>query len=162
MNSVDICKDINAIWTRLFDHRLFLHGEIQFTLREYEQKRGDVEVDHLFTLLEKIADIKGTQINRLKESVDFSLLDVNDTIKEALSICNIINDLESTYPQDSATELARNSRKVEWEKFVDDMSVHCEEVDTTYEQKQEELQQLYVDLQNKLGINTTNQNEGSS
>lgn len=109
-------------------------------------------MDHLFSLLEKVADIKTTQINRLKESVDFSLLDVDKSLKEALVICNSINDLETTYQQDSATELARNSRKVEWERFIDSMSAHCEEIDTTFEEKQEELEKLYLDLENKLSV----------
>ncbi|KAF5287244.1 hypothetical protein FQR65_LT12288 [Abscondita terminalis] len=116
------------------------------------QKRSDIEVDHLFSILEKVADIKGTQINRLKESVDFSLLDVDENLQEALKICHSVNDLETVYQQDSATELARNSRKVEWENFIDSMSIQCEEIDNAFEQKQKELETLYIDLENKLSV----------
>ncbi|KAF5283426.1 hypothetical protein FQA39_LY04802 [Lamprigera yunnana] len=92
-----------------------------FSDDDYEQKRNDIEVDHLFNILEKVGDIKTTQINRLKESVDFSLLDVDKFLKEALSICDIVSSLEHNYQEDSATDLARNSRKVEWERFIDNL-----------------------------------------
>lgn len=31
--------DTGEIWNRLFDHRAFLNGEIQFTLKEFEVRK---------------------------------------------------------------------------------------------------------------------------
>lgn len=145
-------KVIHSIWQRLFDHKVFLHGEIQFTLREYEQLRNDIEVEYLFSLLEKVTESKGTQIDRLKEGVDTLHTSVDLTLKASLDICNKIIDLEDTYKQDPALDIAKQSRNLEWNKFVDNMSEECTKIDIAFEQKEKEIAEVYENLQNKLSI----------
>lgn len=151
-NMVDILKDIGRIWTRLFDHKVFLNGEIQFTLREYEQKRSDKEVEHLFSLLEQIADLKVAQINRLEESVALTLPHTETKAREGLIICDSIAELEQAYAQDSSIELSRNNIKLIWEQFVDNMSTQCAQVDNTFQEQEKELHKLYDELRDKLDI----------
>lgn len=43
-------------------------------------------------------------------------------------------------------------RKKEWEKFINDMSDKCEKVDHTFQEKENEIQEFYVDLEKKLHI----------
>lgn len=149
-NMTDILKGISAIWLRLFDHKVFLHGEVQFTLREYEQKRNDIEVEQLFFILEKAEDIKGAQIYRVQQSVNLTLSESERNLKEALDICDSIADLERTYEKDSTLKLHRQNNKLEWEQFVDSMTTNCTYIDSTFQQKEVELQKLYDDLRIKL------------
>ncbi|XP_022915091.1 biogenesis of lysosome-related organelles complex 1 subunit 5 [Onthophagus taurus] len=148
----DIVKEVGTIWSRLFDHKAFLNGEIRFTLQEFETIRGDQEVQNLFALLEKITDIKGTQIPRIKQLSESTLSQTVEVLNNSLDICDKINALEEKYKNDIALELCRENRNTEWEKFVDDISFTCKRLDNTFEEKEEELQEFYRDLEKKLYI----------
>ncbi|GJQ65769.1 hypothetical protein Trydic_g11947 [Trypoxylus dichotomus] len=148
----DIVKDFGVIWSRLFDHRPFLNGEIHYTLHEFENLRNDTEVESLFLLLEQITDIKTTQIDRVKQAVDLTIKPSTETLAKALNICEKIAQSEEKYKKDPSLELCRQSRKVEWEKFVDEISYRCKRLDNTFEEKEEELQEFYRDLERKLNL----------
>lgn len=147
-----LTKDTGEIWNRLFDHRAFLNGEIQFTLKEFEQKRSDKEVEYLFKLLEQITEVKDTQIVRLKQSTNLSISSINNNLDLALNTCRQIEDIELKYKEDTSLALAQEERKLRWEKFVDDMTHKCSRVDNTFDEKEEELQEFYSDLERKLQI----------
>lgn len=46
----------------------------------------------------------------------------------------------------------REIRKLEWEKFVNDMSEKCEKVNQTFDEKENEIKEFYIDLERKLHI----------
>lgn len=46
----------------------------------------------------------------------------------------------------------REIRKLEWEKFVNDMSENCEKVNQTFQEKENEIKEFYTDLERKLHI----------
>lgn len=54
--------------------------------------------------------------------------------------------------QDSTLEIQRQIRKVEWEKFINDITVSCANINSTIEEKEKELQEFYNDLEKKLVI----------
>lgn len=54
--------------------------------------------------------------------------------------------------QDSVLNENRLARRKEWEKFINDMSDKCERVDQTFQEKENEIQEFYVDLEKKLHI----------
>lgn len=43
-------------------------------------------------------------------------------------------------------------RKKEWDQFIDDMNFKCKRIDNAFEEKEEELRDLYADLNHKLNI----------
>jgi len=61
---------VNEIFSRLFDHRPFLKGEIQYIKQDFEEKRNDREVDNLFRSLELITEIKEVQIEQIVNATD--------------------------------------------------------------------------------------------
>ncbi|XP_018334841.1 biogenesis of lysosome-related organelles complex 1 subunit 5 [Agrilus planipennis] len=148
----DICKDANSIWSRLFDHKAFLNGEVQFFIREFERKRNDWEVEQLFTVLEKVTDIKVTQIDRFKQSVNLSFPQINIGLSKVSNLSDNIILAEEKYKTDTTLEQAREQRKLEWQQFVDNMSHACNNIDTTFEQKEKELEEFYTDLEEKLQV----------
>lgn len=77
---------------------------------------------------------------------------LNSNLYKALSICNSIEDTQQKYKEDSSLSVAREDRKIQWEKFMDDMTYKCERVDNTFDEKEEELHEFYVDLERKLQI----------
>lgn len=46
----------------------------------------------------------------------------------------------------------REKRQKEWDQFIDDMNFKCQRIDNAFEEKEEELRDLYADLNHKLNI----------
>lgn len=144
---------IGEIWSRLFDHRPFLNGEIKYMQKEFEEKRGDREVENLFAILEKLTEIKDSQVDRIKKGAD-TLPVLNEKLDQALKLSG---DIENEYLD--VHEVAekrraenREKRQKEWDQFIDDMNFKCKRIDNAFEDKEEELKDLYADLNHKLNI----------
>ncbi|XP_012235867.1 biogenesis of lysosome-related organelles complex 1 subunit 5 [Linepithema humile] len=149
-----IIKDTGEIWSRLFDHRPFVQGEITFFLREFQEKRADREVERLFKILEYTTELKESQLDRTEQLGDCHLPSLKANVDVALSMCNRVLQREENFVSDNALRQNRLIRKVEWEKFINDMSDKCQEVDQTFQQKENEIQDFYIDLEKKLHITT--------
>lgn len=144
----DVLKDISNIGSRLFDHNGFLSGEINFLLKEFEEKRGDAEVDNLFNTIENITDIKDTHIDQLKETINESLIESNRQLSEALQLC----DQFSTLQEKISKESDKNFEK--WKeartKFMDEILPKYYDINRDIAEKQEELKIFYGNLERKL------------
>ncbi|XP_012149822.1 biogenesis of lysosome-related organelles complex 1 subunit 5 [Megachile rotundata] len=147
-----VIKDAGEIWSRLFDHRPFIQGEITFFLREFEEKRGDTEVERLFKILEYTTELKENQLDRTEQLGDCHLPSLKANVDVALSMCERVLQREQDFDPDIALQENREKRKVEWEKFVNDMSEKCEKVNQTFEEKENEIKEFYIDLEKKLHI----------
>lgn len=148
----DILKDTHSIWQRLFDHKGFLNGEIQYALREYEQKRNDQEVENLFAIVENIADIKDTQIDKSKQLIDSTFPQIQLDLVRADHMLKSIEELEQKHKENNTLEQRREKRKAEWRKFVEEITEHCSEIDESFIEKEDELQEFYRDLERKLHL----------
>lgn len=62
----------------------------------FQQKRGDLEVDELFSILEIITDIKDTKIRTLQGALH-NLQDTKLKLDETLDACNKSKDIEAKY-----------------------------------------------------------------
>ncbi|XP_076683354.1 biogenesis of lysosome-related organelles complex 1 subunit 5 [Andrena cerasifolii] len=147
-----VIKDTGEIWSRLFDHRPFIQGEITFFLREFQEKRGDREVEHLFKILEYSTELKENQLDRTEQLGDCHLPSLKANVDVALSMCERVLQREQDFDSDGALQENRERRKLEWEKFVNDMSEKCAKVNQTFEEKEEEIKEFYMDLERKLHI----------
>ncbi|XP_033333017.1 biogenesis of lysosome-related organelles complex 1 subunit 5 isoform X2 [Megalopta genalis] len=147
-----IIKDTGEIWSRLFDHRPFIQGEITFFLREFQEKRGDREVERLFKILEYSTELKENQLDRTEQLGDCHLPSLKANVDVALSMCERVLQREQDFDIDKTLEDNRKIRKLEWEKFVNDMSEKCEKVNQTFEEKEDEIKEYYTDLEKKLHI----------
>ncbi|CAD6227519.1 GSCOCG00001202001-RA-CDS [Cotesia congregata] len=148
-----VIKDIGEIWSRLFDHRPFLQGELSYFVREFEEKRGDREVERLFKILEYSTELEQNQIDRAEQLGDCHLPSLKANADVALTMCERIIQRENKFNHDSKIAENRELRKEEWKKFINDMSDKCRKVDATFNEKEEELKKFYVDLEKKLHIN---------
>ncbi|CAK9833859.1 Biogenesis of lysosome-related organelles complex 1 subunit 5 [Anthophora retusa] len=147
-----IIKDTGEIWSRLFDHRPFIQGEISFFLREFQDKRGDREVERLFKILEYSTELKESQHDRTEQLGDCHLPSLKANVDVALSMCERVLQREQDFDSDRVLQENREIRKLEWEKFVNDMSEKCEKVNQTFEEKENEIREFYIDLEKKLHI----------
>lgn len=147
-----LIKDTGEIWSRLFDHRPFVQGEITFFLREFEEKRADREVERLFKILEYSTELKESQLDRTEQLGDCHLPSLKANVDVALSMCSRVLQREENFDSDSVLNENRLARRKEWEKFINDMSDKCQRVDQTFQEKENEIQEFYVDLEKKLHI----------
>jgi hypothetical protein len=60
-----------------------------------QEKRGDREVERIFQILERVTEIKETQIDRVKISCDVQLPVLNSNLEVALSMCDSILEKEN-------------------------------------------------------------------
>ncbi|KAG5325173.1 BL1S5 protein, partial [Pseudoatta argentina] len=146
-----VIKDTGEIWGRLFDHRPFIQGEVTFFLREFQEKRSDREVERLFKILEYTTELKESQLDRTEQLGDCHLPSLKANVDVALSMCNRVLQREENFDSDVLSE-NRLLRKKEWERFINDMSNKCEKVDQTFQEKENGIQEFYVDLEQKLHI----------
>ncbi|XP_062524569.1 biogenesis of lysosome-related organelles complex 1 subunit 5 isoform X2 [Bombyx mori] len=123
-------------------------------LKEFEEKRGDREVENLFKILEKITEIKDNESERIRKSGHNALPVLSEKLEQALNLCE---ELEKDYLETQKVcqkQIKSNQelRKREWDKFIDDMNFKCQRIDNAFEEKEEELRDLYADLKHKLNI----------
>lgn len=145
-----VIKDTGVIWSRLFDHRPFVHGEISYFVREFEEKRGDREVERLFKILEYSSELEQSQIDRAEQLGDCHLPSLKANTDVALSMCERILERENKFNSDIELADKRKERKKQWEQFMNDMSDRCRQVDETFLEKEEKLTEFYIDLEKKL------------
>lgn len=88
----------------------------------------------------------------MKQCADTNVFTINNNLQKALAVCNLIEDTQQKYKEDSSLSSAREDRKIRWEKFMDDMTYKCKRVDNTFDEKEEELHEFYIDLEHKLQI----------
>ncbi|XP_015587957.1 biogenesis of lysosome-related organelles complex 1 subunit 5 [Cephus cinctus] len=147
-----IAKDIGEIWSRLFDHRPFVQGEIIYFVREFQEKRGDREVERLFKILEYSTELGQSQLDRSEQLGDCHLPSLKANTDVALSMCERVLQRGEEFDTESKLQVKRELRKAEWEKFINDISDKCVKVDQTFQEKEEELKEFYADLEKKLQI----------
>ncbi|XP_032529105.1 biogenesis of lysosome-related organelles complex 1 subunit 5 isoform X2 [Danaus plexippus] len=123
-------------------------------LKEFEEKRGDREVENLFAILEKLTDIKDTQLEKVEKASSTALPVLAEKLNQALQLSEEIEADYLELQKKSKQKLAENKekRQQEWDQFIDDMNFKCQRIDNTFEEKEEELRDLYADLKHKLNI----------
>ncbi|CAH0724681.1 unnamed protein product, partial [Brenthis ino] len=152
----ELSREISQVWSRLFDHRPFLNGEIKFMLKEFEEKRGDREVENLFAILENLTDIKDTQVEKIIKSSNTALPVLGEKLNQALKLSEEIEkeylEVQKAYKQKVAEN--RERRQKDWDQFIDDMNFRCQRIDNTFEEKEEELRD-FIDNQKPIFLTTS-------
>lgn len=57
----------------------------------FQEKRGDREVENLFAILEKLTEIKDSQVDKIKKSGETGLPVLKEKLNQALQVCNEID-----------------------------------------------------------------------
>ncbi|XP_050671115.1 biogenesis of lysosome-related organelles complex 1 subunit 5 [Leptidea sinapis] len=149
----ELSREIGEIWSRLFDHRPFLNGEIKYMIKEFEEKRGDREVENLFSILENLTDVKDSQVDKIRKSSKVLPI-LSEKLQQVLALTDSVEKEYLELQKDCMEKREKNKekRKKEWDQFIDDMNFKCQRIDNTFEEKEEELRDLYADLNHKLNI----------
>lgn len=117
-------SDINEIYTRIFHHRHFINGEIDYFLNEFEVsvfghviqknnnpkvqiqnhlirylqlKRGDREIENLFNAVQNTIDARDTSIEKCRNLSESNLPFLKIKLDETLALCeNVLSRDQNT------------------------------------------------------------------
>lgn len=89
----DIC---NAQY-RILDHRVFVNGEIEAFLNNFESQRNDSEIESLFKVTETVGALKYEISDRCINLGATNLKDISTELKSLLNkVDNLVNDLQKS------------------------------------------------------------------
>lgn len=143
-----VAADVHEIFSRLFDHRPFLKGEIAFFKKEFEEKRGDREVEQLFRALELTTEIKQAQVEKVVEASDANLPRTIADIEVALRMCHTSLDADGRALQaTSEVERRQKERQARVAAAEGDVAAKLAAVDSTFDQKEKDLQEKFNKLE---------------
>ncbi|XP_017104143.3 biogenesis of lysosome-related organelles complex 1 subunit 5 [Drosophila bipectinata] len=146
-------RELYKVPLRILDHRVFVNGEIESFLENFETRRNDSEVEKLFQVAETVGSLKYDLSDRCIGSGSQNLTDLGSEVNQLLEG---VNDLlakakvertPSTRLQEA--RLAREKRRAE---FLTNLEHGYRRIENSFEEKEEEIAELYSDLQLKLNI----------
>ncbi|KQS52522.1 biogenesis of lysosome-related organelles complex 1 subunit 5 [Drosophila erecta] len=151
-------RELYKVPLRILDHRVFVNGEIEAFLENFEVRRNDSEVEKLFQVTETVGSLRydlsrcsatgsgsgsGTEnLAQLDTEVNHLLDGVNALLAKAK-----VERTASTQLQEA--RLAREQRRAE---FLTNLEHGYRRIENSFEEKEEEIAELYSDLQLKLNI----------
>lgn len=119
-------------------------------MKEFEEKRGDREVESVFKVLERVTELNGGEIDKVKAQCDSTLPNLNARLIAANSLCSKIIDQERSSEIEQALESSKATRDSEWNSFVQDIEDKKCKVDEAYKQKENDLKERYNKLEDNL------------
>jgi len=144
-----VCQDTNDIYSRLFDHRPFLNGEIHSFLREFEDKKGNRDIEALLKCHQKLTELNDTLSHfpeNFKDTVKNFQEQVAETTVRVQTIC-IPKVIE-----DNKLAESKEIRQNKWQVFLDQNTSKLWEVENLAKEKELEYRQHYAELEEKLKI----------
>ncbi|XP_064085090.1 biogenesis of lysosome-related organelles complex 1 subunit 5 isoform X1 [Macrobrachium rosenbergii] len=144
-------KDVNEVFSRLFDHRPFLRGEIDYFKKEFEEKRGDREVEQLFRSLELITEIKEGQIEKIVGSSDDNLPRTIADIQVALHMCEDTLATDKQFNTEELLAKKRADRSARLGAVQRDVDEKLKLLDDTYKEKEKAMRLQFEQLEKNAG-----------
>lgn len=119
---------------------------------ELQDSRQDREVDRLFRILERVTELKDSEINKSKSLADIHIPKLSAELQVAESIADKLLNKRLKSEEDITKQLEkkRQDRTQEWDTFVHDMTSKCIRIDNTFKEKEEEVRELYKQAEVKL------------
>ena len=74
-------------------------------MKEFEEKRGDREVESVFKVLETVTELNGGEIDKVQAQCDSTLPNLKERLTAANSLCTKILDQERRLRPASQTDL---------------------------------------------------------
>lgn len=127
-----------------------MQGEIKHFVKEFEEKRGDREVESVFKILETVTELDSGEIDKVKAQCDSTLPNLNAKLLVANSMCNKILDQARSSEIEQALESSKAARDKEWNGFLNDCKDKKQNVDDAYLKKENDIRDRYAKLEENL------------
>ncbi|XP_017058565.1 biogenesis of lysosome-related organelles complex 1 subunit 5 [Drosophila ficusphila] len=144
-------RELYKVPLRILDHRVFVNGEIEAFLENFEVRRNDSEVEKLFQVTETVGSLKYDLSERCIASGAQNLAQLDTEVNQLLDGVNALlakaKVERKASPQLQEARLAREQRRAE---FLTNLEHGYRRIENSFEEKEEEIAELYSDLQLKL------------
>lgn len=136
------------IHSKLFNHKLVVQTEVKNFIREFEEKRGDREVDAVFSSLERVSELRDIGLPGLTEYLTGTApteLLANLAVSE--SMFSRILEQEDSKEVEKTLAASREARQRDWEIFLQETQARCTRGDKSFREQEEAIRKKYQDLQ---------------
>lgn len=141
-------EDISEVHSRLFNHRPFLQGEVKHFLREFEEKRGDREVENIFSCLERVSELRDLGLPGLITSATSnSSTSLVANLEVAESMLGRILEQGDTGEVEKTLVASRDAREKEWTNFLQEVQIRCRKIDQSFKEQEDAIRKKYQDLE---------------
>jgi len=141
-------EDITEVHARLFNHRPFLQGEVKHFIREFEEKRGDCEVENIFSCLERVSELRDLGLpGLLSSSGTNSSTSLVANLQVAESMLGRILEQGETGEVEKTLVASRDARDKEWTNFLQEVQIRCKKVDQSFREQEDSIRKKYQDLE---------------
>ncbi|KAH8381734.1 hypothetical protein KR093_011487, partial [Drosophila rubida] len=138
---------------RILDHRVFVNGEIEAFLDNFEVRRNDSEVETLFQVTETVGSLKYDLSERCITSGNQNLSQFATEVNALLgNIEALLEKAKVERAPSTQLQKARHAREQRKAEFLNNLQHGYQRIDNSFEEKEEEIAELYSDLQLKLNI----------
>ncbi|XP_005181174.1 biogenesis of lysosome-related organelles complex 1 subunit 5 [Musca domestica] len=150
---ITLGKDISNTQYRILDHRVFVNGEIETFLNNFETQRNDSEVESLFKVTETVGALKYDLSDKCISLGAAHLGNIAGELKTILGeVETLVENLQ--VPKEVSAEIleSRAQRTKRKEDFDLELKHNYQRVENSFAVKEEEISELYSDLQLKLKL----------
>jgi len=142
-------EDIQEVHSRLFNHRPFLQGEVKHFIREFEEKRKDREVEHIFSCLERVSELRDLGLPQLiiNTSSSNSSTSLVANLQVSESMLGRILEQGETGEVEKTLVASRDTREREWTNFLQEVQIRCQKVDQSFKEQEDSIRKKYQDLE---------------
>lgn len=127
-----------------------MQGEVKHFVKEFEDKKGDKEVNDIFEILQKTTELGDFEVDNLKAQCDSVLPSINANLLVAQSMADKILTRDSRSEIEQALESSKAVRDKEWSSFKSEVVDKRSKVDQAYLQKEQDLKKHYQHLEEQL------------
>jgi len=141
-------EDIQEVHTRLFNHKPFLKGEVKHFVREFEEKRGDREVENIFSCLERVSELRDLGLPQLLTNASSNIpTSLVANLQVAESMLGRILEQGETGEVEKTLVASREAREREWTNFLQEVQIRCKKVDQSFKEQEDAIRKKYQDLE---------------
>ncbi|XP_017142695.1 biogenesis of lysosome-related organelles complex 1 subunit 5 [Drosophila miranda] len=146
-------RELYKVPLRVLDHRVFVNGEIEAFLDNFEVRRNDSEVEKLFQVTETVGSLKYDLSERFISLGNKNLTDLGTEVNNLLyGVNNLLEKAKVERTASAQLRESRQSRERRRAEFLTNLQHGYKRIENSFEEKEEEIAELYSDLQLKLSI----------
>jgi len=141
-------EDVLEIHSRLFNHKPFVQAETKQFAKQFEEERGDREVENIFSCLEKVSELRDLGLPLLRENLSNTVstsLIANLQVSESMS--SRILEQEDSKEIEKTLVASREAREKDWTVFLQETQIRSRKVEQSLKEQEENIRKKYQDLE---------------
>ncbi|ESO96211.1 hypothetical protein LOTGIDRAFT_202237 [Lottia gigantea] len=149
MTADHIFQDVSNLYSRVFDHRPVLQGNINYFVKEFEEKRGDREHTRLHQIDQTTNRLNNQTIPEICNVLQDNFANLNIQISTATELINKIAEKDGKVEKPLLV-YQQQRRKEIWDEFMATQKNKSDSADKDYERQVKLLQEHYTNLESAL------------